>query len=128
MPPGFLEGQRVPPEIIMLIALALTPPVASCLVIVHATKEARSMVPAISAVAATWTLSNAFLPPIRSVAFAFGDSSGWGIGFVAVLCVTLLALTLITPQWIFSVRPWICFPIDMVARCPNRFSTDNCWH
>jgi hypothetical protein len=91
----------------MLIALALTPPVASCLVIVHATKEARSMVPAISAVAATWTLSNAFLPPIRSVAFAFGDSSSWGIGFVAVLCVSLLALTLLTPQWIFSVRPWI---------------------
>ncbi len=97
----------MPPEIILLIALALTPPVVSCLVIVHAMKEGRSMVPAISAIAATWTLSNAFLPPIRSVAFAFGNSSGWGIACVAVLCVSLLAMTLLTPQWIFSVRPWI---------------------
>ena len=95
------------PEIILLIALALTPPVVSCLIIVHTMKEARSMVPAISAVAATWTLSNAILPPIRSVAFAFGNSSGWGIACVAVLCLSLLALTLLTPQWIFSVRPWI---------------------
>lgn len=107
MPPGSLEERRVPPEIILLIALALTPPVVSCLVIVHAMKEARSMVPAISAVAATWTLSNAILPPIRSIALAFGDSSSWGIACVAVLCVSLLALTLLTPQWIFNVRPWI---------------------
>lgn len=107
MPPGFPEERRVPPEIILLIALALTPPVASCLVIVHAMKETRSMVPAISAVAATWTLSNAISPPIRSVAFALGNSSGWGIACIAVLCVSLLALVLLTPQWIFSVRPWI---------------------
>lgn len=95
------------PEVILVIAMALTPPVVSSLVIVHAMKEGRSIVAAISAVAAAWTLSNAMLPPIRSIVFAFGASSSCGVGCVAALCVASLSLTLITPPWIFSERPWI---------------------
>jgi hypothetical protein len=54
-------------EFVVLASMALAPPIVSCLMVLQAKKEGRSLVGAIGAVAATWTLSGAIMPPLRGV-------------------------------------------------------------
>lgn len=95
-------------EFLLLTSMALTPPVASCLVILQAQKEGRAIVGAICAVAAVWTISSTLLPPLRCLMFAAGKPPYWLLSSVSLMFASLLAILILLPQWIASAWPRSC--------------------